>query len=57
MKNEAQKRKVDPHRLVFADKVPMDEHLPDKDLLICLLIRLLLMHTRLRLRHFGLVCL
>ena len=27
MKNEAQKRKVDPMRLVFADKVPMDEHL------------------------------
>ena len=27
MKNEAQKRKVDPSRLVFADKVPMDEHL------------------------------
>jgi len=27
IKNEAQKRKVDPSRLVFADKVPMDEHL------------------------------
>jgi predicted O-linked N-acetylglucosamine transferase (SPINDLY family) len=27
MKNEAQKRNVDPSRLVFADKVPMDEHL------------------------------
>ena len=27
MKNEAQKRKVDPSRLVFADKLPMDEHL------------------------------
>ncbi len=27
MKNEAQKRKVDPSRIVFADKVPMDEHL------------------------------
>jgi protein O-GlcNAc transferase len=27
MKNEAQKRNVDPMRLVFADKVPMDEHL------------------------------
>ena len=27
MQNEAQKRKVDPSRLVFADKVPMDEHL------------------------------
>ncbi|MDA9074374.1 tetratricopeptide repeat protein, partial [Amylibacter sp.] len=27
MKNEAQKRKVDPSRLVFADIVPMDEHL------------------------------
>ena len=27
MKNEALKRKVDPSRLVFADKVPMDEHL------------------------------
>jgi len=27
MKNEAQKRKVDPSRLVFAEKVPMDEHL------------------------------
>ena len=27
MKSEAQKRKVDPMRLVFADKVPMDEHL------------------------------
>jgi len=27
MKNEAQKRKVDPSRIVFADKLPMDEHL------------------------------
>ena len=27
MKNEAQKRNVDPSRIVFADKVPMDEHL------------------------------
>ena len=27
MKKEAQKRKVDPSRLVFADRVPMDEHL------------------------------
>jgi len=27
LKNEAQKRKVDPSRLVFADKVPVDEHL------------------------------
>ena len=27
MKNEAQKRKVDPSRLVFADKISMDEHL------------------------------
>jgi protein O-GlcNAc transferase len=27
MKNEAQKRKVDPSRLVFADRAPMDEHL------------------------------
>jgi len=27
MKNEAQKRKVNPSRLVFADKLPMDEHL------------------------------
>ncbi|MDB4133314.1 hypothetical protein N9608_07530, partial [Amylibacter sp.] len=27
MKNEAQKRKVDPSRLVFANKAPMDEHL------------------------------
>ena len=27
MKNEAQKRNIDPSRLVFADKVPMDEHL------------------------------
>jgi predicted O-linked N-acetylglucosamine transferase (SPINDLY family) len=27
IKNEAQKRKVDPSRLVFADELPMDEHL------------------------------
>ena len=27
IKNEAQKRKVDPSRIVFADKLPMDEHL------------------------------
>ena len=27
IKNEAQKRNVNPSRLVFADKVPMDEHL------------------------------
>jgi len=27
MKNEAQKCKIDPSRLVFADKVPIDEHL------------------------------
>ena len=27
MKNEAQKRKVDPSRIVFADRLPMDEHL------------------------------
>jgi len=27
IKNEAKKRKVDPSRIVFADKAPMDEHL------------------------------
>jgi protein O-GlcNAc transferase len=27
IKNEAQKRNVDPSRLIFADKMPMDEHL------------------------------
>ena len=27
IKNEAQKRKVDPSRIVFADILPMDEHL------------------------------
>ena len=27
IKNEAQRRNVDPSRLVFADKIPMDEHL------------------------------
>ena len=27
MKNEAQKRNVDPSRLVFADRIPMSEHL------------------------------